>query len=340
MSGLAIETIGDAAALACIADDWWRLWRRLPRATPFTTPAWQLAWWRAFAPGDLAAVAIRRRGLLVALATFWLEQGSDGCRLLPVAISASDDLDVLLDPEAGEDAGAALAEAMARIGGWTTCHLTDLAPDAGALSMPVPRGCNATTTASGQVCPAIDLSAGSLAAVVPPLQRRKLRMARHRLDRHGCWRILVTGDLGTGHWVAEVERLHGLRWRSRGEAGVLADARMVALLDGALPGLAREAVLRCFALEVEGRIVGVYVGFLHGGRAAAWLGGLDPAFAALSPGTVLMGHAIEDALRHEARTFDLLRGAEPYKYRWGARDRHTMARSFSRGAAGEVRHGS
>lgn len=329
MSGLAVETIGDATVLAGLTEDWWRLWRRLPAATPFTTPAWQLAWWRAFAPGELAAVAVRRRGRLMALATLYVEHGPHGPRLLPVAISASDYLDVLLDPDAPEDVGAVLVEAVARTSAWAACHLTDLAPGAGALCLPVPRGCGQTVTAA-HVCPEIDLGAGALDAAVPAPQRRKLRMARHRLDRHGRWRILAGADLRPERWVAEAERLHGLRWRSRGGGGVLADPRMVALLRGALPDLAREGVQHCFALAVGESIVGIYLGFLHRDRALAWLGGLDPAFAELSPGTVLMGHAIEDAIGHGARVFDLLRGAEPYKYRWGARDRQTVVRTFTR----------
>jgi CelD/BcsL family acetyltransferase involved in cellulose biosynthesis len=47
----------------------------------------------------------------------------------------------------------------------------------------------------------------------------------------------------------------------------------------------------------------------------------DPAFERLSPGKLAFLHAIEAAIAEGCDTFDLLRGDEPYKYDWGARDR-------------------
>ena len=42
---------------------------------------------------------------------------------------------------------------------------------------------------------------------------------------------------------------------------------------------------------------------------------------AYSPGTLLIAYALEDAVSRGDSEFDFLRGNEPYKYRWGARDR-------------------
>jgi CelD/BcsL family acetyltransferase involved in cellulose biosynthesis len=77
-------------------------------------------------------------------------------------------------------------------------------------------------------------------------------------------------------------------------------------------------------------MVGGYVGFLHGERAMSYFGGFDPLFAFESPGTILLGHAMERAAIEGARVFDFLRGAESYKYVWGARDRQLLSMSFGR----------
>lgn len=53
-------------------------------------------------------------------------------------------------------------------------------------------------------------------------------------------------------------------------------------------------------------------------RAYACLGGFDPAEAFVSPGILLIGHAIEEAARKGAREFHFLRGREAYNMR-GAR---------------------
>lgn len=46
--------------------------------------------------------------------------------------------------------------------------------------------------------------------------------------------------------------------------------------------------------------------------------GFDTRFAALSPGTVIVAHSLRAAIREGFRTFDFLRGDEPYKRRLGA----------------------
>jgi len=57
------------------------------------------------------------------------------------------------------------------------------------------------------------------------------------------------------------------------------------------------------------------------------LSGFDPKFASISPGTLLIGHAIEQAMADGSQAFDFLRGVERYKYLWGAHDTATYRRS-------------
>jgi CelD/BcsL family acetyltransferase involved in cellulose biosynthesis len=51
-----------------------------------------------------------------------------------------------------------------------------------------------------------------------------------------------------------------------------------------------------------------------------YLNGFDPAYERFSPGSLLIEYAMEQARKSCQRSFDFLRGAEAYKYRWGARD--------------------
>ena len=44
--------------------------------------------------------------------------------------------------------------------------------------------------------------------------------------------------------------------------------------------------------------------------------GFDPAYSKLSPGTVMIAHAIRRAIEGGYTTFDFLRGDEAYKRRW------------------------
>jgi CelD/BcsL family acetyltransferase involved in cellulose biosynthesis len=90
--------------------------------------------------------------------------------------------------------------------------------------------------------------------------------------------------------------------------------------------------LRLHALRFRGEVAAVLYCFLCRGTLYYYGGGFDPYLARLSPGTVLTGHAMAEAVREGAAEFDFLRGDEPYKYAWGAADRHNQRLVISRGA--------
>jgi len=79
------------------------------------------------------------------------------------------------------------------------------------------------------------------------------------------------------------------------------------------------------------RIVAIFYGFGFGDTFYYYLSGYDPALEKLSIGTLIVAHAIEEAQREGAATFDFLRGAEEYKYTWGAKDRMNKRRQLFRG---------
>lgn len=327
MGGFQLDILTQDEALAGIGPDWHDLWTRSPGATPFGAPAWLLPWWAAFRPGELRTVALRREGRLVALAPLYLEDGPYGRRLLPMGIGISDHLDVLLDPAAGPATADLLVRAVADMADWTSWELEDLAPGAAAWSLPAPPGC-AEAVSDQTACPVL-ASLGDGLSAVPPRQRRKIRMARHRAERRGG-RIDHAAPDGMAAFLDTLASLHAARWHGEGEPGLLADPRVRAFHRAAMPGLAAAGLCRATTLTIEGRTAGAYYGLRHRGAAYAYLGGFDPDFAFESPGTVLMADALEASARDGATEFHFLRGQEPYKYVWGGADRANRRRSFRR----------
>ena len=319
MSRPVARLVRDAAELAALEPAWWALWRRSPGATPFSSPAWLLPWWEAFAPGPLAAVAVEAGPRLVGLGAFWLEDGRHGPRLLPLGLGISDHTDVLVDPHAAE-AGAALVEAVAALPGWDKWELEELPPDAAALRLAAAPGW-AEQAVDQTACPVLDLAGPE---PVPSRQRRKLRMSRHRAERRGLEILDLAAEAADpcapASYLAELARLHGARWAERGEDGLLAAEPVRRFHALALPRLLAAGLAWPLALRIENRVAGAAY-LLRDDRAAyAYLGGFDPDFAFESPGTILIGHAIERAREAGLARFSFLRGREPYKYAWGAAD--------------------
>ena len=85
-----------------------------------------------------------------------------------------------------------------------------------------------------------------------------------------------------------------------------------------------------------GSIAGVLLGFWWRDTFAAYQSGWDRRYARHGLGNVLILHALEFAAANGARSFDFLRGTEPYKYRFGARDRWDRTWLVPRGPAGAL----
>jgi CelD/BcsL family acetyltransferase involved in cellulose biosynthesis len=313
--------------LDALEPDWRNLWRRTPTATPFQSPAWLIPWRREFAPGRLSVGAIFAEGQLVALFPFYAERASAGARLLPLGVSLSDYLDILVDP-----AWSAARRTLATFVGeaeWSSCSFEELPPGAIAASLPTPNNCG-DLIERHSACPVITLRGGrDLAECVPARRRRQLRRAWAAAERLGEVRI-ERGEKDSERFLATLFALHEARWRERGESGVLADPKVRQFHQAALPRLAAVDLARCYVLKIGGKSVAAYYGLRDRDRAHAYLGGFDPSLEEASPGAILIGHAIAEAIDEGLSEFHFLRGRETYKYSWGATDRWNQRRLWTR----------
>ncbi len=212
--------------------------------------------------------------------------------------------------------GAPLLAAALQAGrerGASVCELTDLPPAAALRSAAV---CGwRETLVETEACPV-------LAGAIPKGRRRDIRQALHRARRRGT----VAVDTACGEAaLAVLERLHGARWRSLGEAGVLADPRVPAFHRRALPELLADGAVELAVVRIGGQPAAACYTLHAPGKLLLYLSGFDPDFAFESPGTILLGRLIGDALA-EGREVHFLRGAEDYKYAWGGVDRMNATR--------------
>jgi CelD/BcsL family acetyltransferase involved in cellulose biosynthesis len=314
--------VTDEAGLEALWPSWEALWRRVPDACPFMAPAWLRPWWHVFGTGRPVVTTLHGpAGLAGVLPLYRLED-----KLLPMGVGISDYFDVLLGPEAPPDAATMLLSAALAASDAPHCDLPELALGARLLAARCPSGWRDDTWA-GPVCPVLCLAPEP---AIPKGMRRDLRQARHRADRAGGWTVVRTGENTLGEVLDTLIALHAARWQARGEPGVLADPHVRAFHRLAAPGLLSAGVLRLAALRLRGRIAGVIHALLSPGRICFYLAGFDPEAAFESPGTLLLGHMIEEAAREGRREAHFLRGDEAYKHAWGAVDRRNRGRSLVR----------
>jgi CelD/BcsL family acetyltransferase involved in cellulose biosynthesis len=300
-------------ALAAFAPEWLALCRRTPGATPFQTPMWLLPWWRHFGSNDLAVIATPE-----AIAPLYIVREDDESLGMFLGTGNSDYLDVVGD-------AAAIVDEMAQL----DCQMWDLQqlrPSSTMLTAPLPAGWTDSVD-DHDVCLVLPLHE------IPASThfRKKIRYYRRALARLGDVRVEAAGAENLDEQLDALFALHAARWQQRGLPGVLADDVVQQFTRDAARRMLDAGALRMYATRVAGRIVAVFYGLALGDTVYYYLSGYDPALEKLSIGTLLVAHAIDEAVRDGAATFDFLRGAEEYKYAWGAKDRVNRRRQMVRG---------
>ncbi len=121
--------------------------------------------------------------------------------------------------------------------------------------------------------------------------------------------------------LADLFRLHGKRWRARGQTGVLALPSRQKFHREVCRKFLEQNWLRLWTLRVDGRAACVLLSYFWGEKYWFFIGGFEPDLMRWSVGTCLFSRVFQHAISEGAREFDFLRGAEEYKYRLGAVDR-------------------
>ncbi len=162
------------------------------------------------------------------------------------------------------------------------------------------------------VCPMLKLS--DFPATLHPKHRIDLRRASNKLEKSHGIRFCRADATNLEEILATFFQLHNARYHS---------------LTPALQGFHSEAAakflaagrLRLYALYIDNAIAATIYGFTAHRTLYFYLSGFDASLAKLSPGAVLIQHALEQAIAEGLEQADFLRDPEPYKYLWGARDR-------------------
>jgi CelD/BcsL family acetyltransferase involved in cellulose biosynthesis len=289
-----------------------------------------LSWWGCFGNGAPFVLTAREDGQLIAVLPLYERAETDCRKLLPIGISMSDYLDALVDSN-NPDATGALLASLVDLPGWEECYIPDLPPRAALLAAQSPAHLMAHRSA-GETCPVFALpdAVEDLREVVPRKTLRDLRQARRRTAAAGTVAALRANASTVSGFMGHFFRLHERRWQPISGHGVCVDPVVRDFHLTAAQRMLDAGMLRLYLLRVGNSIAAAYYGFTAKRTAYAYLSGFDPAFAELSPGTQIVAHAIEEAIREGAREFHFLRGGEAYKYAWGVVDRPNTALTLTR----------
>jgi CelD/BcsL family acetyltransferase involved in cellulose biosynthesis len=334
-----VAQIPDLAQLGPLESEWRDL--AVARGNGFLTPDWFGAWARHYGDEHTPFVPVLRGpdGALRGLLPLALPRSGHPrvCRV--AGANLGDRFHPVCEPAAEAEVATAAGEALAEAPEpWSVISLDHVQTDepwVEALGEATGRRLSARSRIAAPL-PLIEIASheswddylatrsSNFRQQVRRFARRAAREANVRIRRTESADDLV-GDLGTFF------ELHDKRFGDRGGSSLSAGRTRLFHLDFARAALT-QGWLRLWFLELDGRPAAAWYGWRLGERYSYYNSGFDPAFAALSPGLVLISAVIESAFEEGAAEFDFLLGEESYKYRFAERERTvsdvTLARAL------------
>jgi CelD/BcsL family acetyltransferase involved in cellulose biosynthesis len=329
-----VQVRTDEGALTELAGDWRALWDRDPHASIFHTPEYnQLSWDTELgADRSFAAVECRVAGELVGLATLAIDP--DGTLRFLGNSNVTDYLGPLSTLERRDDVAAAVIEGIQRLDGWPTAVMECLPTGSGwpeALARAAKAAGFDVAEARQDVCPRVNIG-GSFEAYLASLNgklRHEIKRKARKLEREaGAYEIRSSTRETLGD---DLETFFEMHRASEGHKGKFMHEEMKVFFRRLADVFEQRGWLRLVWLDVAGVPWAATMSFSERGIYNVYNSAFDHTKRELGPGMVLVGETIRLAAEEGCHTYDLLRGDEPYKYRFGAVDEPIVQLTLTRG---------
>ncbi|HWQ23587.1 MAG TPA: GNAT family N-acetyltransferase [Gaiellaceae bacterium] len=307
---LELEPIAD---LSSVRAEWTKLAERTQNI--FATWEWNALWWQHYGrPGSLLATACRSPdGDVRAILPFFLWRRRPLRVVRLIAHDTADQLGPICAPEDREQAGRASRALLARVGA-RVLVAERLSAEEGWPGLLGGR------RLVHEPSPRVRFGDGGWEAFLRSRSRNFRSQVRSRE------RKLFTRYRAAFRLAADAERLpadldslfalHRARWASARTDFVRHESFHRQLAAVAL----ERGWLRLWLLEVEGEPRAACYGFRFGDVECFYQSGRDPAWESSSVGSLVLLHAVREALSDGVAEYRLLRGGEAYKYRLATDD--------------------
>jgi CelD/BcsL family acetyltransferase involved in cellulose biosynthesis len=318
------------AGLCDLEQVWVALQREALETPLFFTWEWLVTWWKHFGGQQQLWVLTARdaqnrlRGILP-LMRDQIKLGPlplDRLAFLGSGSVCPDHLDVVAKPGDHEPVCDAFAAFLREHKDeWDILDLDGLSENAALLQYLIATGVRFQKINS-VVCPYIPLLDDWDSYAQDSLSRRErktLRNRQRRLNRDHpglgeFHRVTDAAELDTAmDWLIQ---LNLERWQDKGETSAFGRSRFAEFHHSISSVALERDWLRLYQLRVADEVVAAEYGFLYQGVFLDYQSGFSPDWHIYSPGRLLQAFAIEEAIHERAREFDLMRGAEDYKYTW------------------------
>ncbi len=331
------------AELQQLAGSWNDLLERSMNDNVFLTWEWISTWAATYLSGsELFVIAVYDDGSPVAIAPLWLQRrrtaGAFPVRVLRFLGSSgvcSDYLDVIVQKKGYATwLDAIWNHLFGKLRSqWDILEYADAPSDSKPLaqfyrSADEDERCLARQIVRTELCPYMTLPdrADQLLTRVSRTRRYTINHSRKRLSELGELHIRTCEHPDqVSETLARLKDLNTRSWRERGQPGSFSTSEFTRFHSNmAEISLQRNWLLLC-SLWVGGQYLGSFYGFAYHGVLYFYIMSVEKSDEKrVNTGDVLLSHCMEEGIRRGCRTFDFLRGDEPYKYRWTESDHRLL----------------
>ena len=319
--GIEIEEIETVDRLSHLASEWGEVLSTSGGDPVFMGLPWLLSWWSIFGENrDLMVLHATENGRTVGFAPFMISsRGRISCwRKMEFIGSGPSDRLAIITKDGRLDVHRAFWDYIKAKDDWDVVELREMT--AGGATESVVREYYPAADYVQSLSPHIMLD-GDYEHYLSGLSknmRYNLGRNRRKIEESGAaFRVLRTPkEVAEG--VHYLRKLSEARWDL---ASVLMQPHMVEFIELASTELAKNGQIVFHTIELTGEPIAITMGFEADHRYMYYLSGFDPEHSKLSPGSVLLSKIIEECYGKGMGEVDLLRGTEPYKYRFNAVDR-------------------
>ena len=322
----------DDAALTDLSGEWLSLWRKDPSASLFHTPQFARIAWETELGADhsLGVIEMISDGTLAGLATVMIDE--DGVLRFLGNEAVTDYMGPISEPQDRDAVAKTFVEAIQGIE-WRRAELFGLAVPTGwpeSIARAAKAAGYQVDEAQQDACPRIEplgTYEDYLAALDGKL-RHEIRRKARRLEREAG---PFTVRLSTAETLdADLDRFYEMHRSSSGPKGRFMHEDVAVLFTRIARAFDAEGWLRLTWLDIDGEPAAGMFSFAAKDTWSVYNSAYDHRKGALAPGMVLMAETIRMAAEEGCSTFDMLRGDEPYKYRFGATDVPLIRLGFGR----------
>jgi CelD/BcsL family acetyltransferase involved in cellulose biosynthesis len=316
--------------LDALLPDWGRLYAGHPEATPFMSPGWASAWWPHYVDGARPLlVCVHDGGELVGLAPLVVRRRGPLRVMEPVGMDPGDYWDVLALPGRASEVAAAAASALREHAGEWDAWILRCPPPQSPVVPALERSAARAVVRPAIRAPAIELpdSFDAYLATLPSSHRSNLRRHLKRLDNGEIELRELTDPAELRPMLVRWQDFRRRQWESAGKEinPEHSSPRFRSFMHSCLEQLVPTGEAEVWEFAHAGEVVGTYINFADE-RAYYWyLGGFDPRVSKLGLGKIAIGHGIRTSIDRGRSRYDFGRGAEPYKYWYGAVDQPLAA---------------